>query len=153
MWRVGQSYKSLILRQCYCSVQCQCVCLVTDVSIVVFLFIQITASKLMSDFRLSKTFTVSIVSGKWVFSIRSFRFVYHARDEGTQNPWRISKENTTTKRSFALYPPGAFRISNEPPWPGGLLSLVLRPRETGNFWPFLEDIVFHFKPRQIHGAW
>ena len=66
MWRVGQSYKSLILRQCYCSVQCQCVCLVTDVSIVVFLFIQITASKLMSDFRLS-TFTVSIVSGKWVF--------------------------------------------------------------------------------------
>ena len=98
MWRVGQSYKSLILRQCYCSVQCQCVCLVTDVSIVVFLFIQITASKLMSDFRLSKTFTVSIVSGKWVFSIRSFRFVYHARDEGTQNPWRISKENTTTKR-------------------------------------------------------
>ena len=60
----------------------------------VFLFIQITASKLMSDFRLSKTFTVSIVSGKWVFSIRSFRFVYHARDEGTQNPWRISKENT-----------------------------------------------------------
>ena len=68
----------------------------TDVSIVVFLFIQITASKLMSDFRLS-TFTVSIVSGKWVFSIlvRSFRFVYHARDEGTQNPWRIGKENTT----------------------------------------------------------
>ena len=96
MWRVGQSYKSLILRQCYCSVQCQCVCLVTDVSIVVFLFIQITASKLMSDFRLSKTFTVSIVSGKWVFSIRSFRFVYHARDEGTQNPWRISKENTSS---------------------------------------------------------
>ena len=63
----------------------------------VFLFIQITAStKLMSDFRLSKTtFTVSIVSGKWVFRIRSFRFVYHARDEGTQNPWRISKENTS----------------------------------------------------------
>ena len=66
MWRVGQSYNSRILRQCYCSVQCYCVCLVTDVSIVVFLFIQITASKLMSDFRLS-TFTVSIVSGKWVF--------------------------------------------------------------------------------------
>ena len=74
----------------------------TDVSIVVFLFIQITASKLMSDFRLSKTFTVSIVSGKWVFSIRSFRFVYHARDEGTQNPWRISKENTRVADVDAL---------------------------------------------------
>ena len=81
----------------------------------VFLFIQITASKLMSDFRLS-TFTVSIVSGKWVFSIRSFRFVYHARDEGTQNPWRISKENTSTLTAMpglsTVYKP---KIQTHPP--------------------------------------
>ena len=83
----------------------------TDVSIVVFLFIQITASKLMSDFRLSKTFTVSIVSGKWVFSIRSFRFVYHARDEGTQNPWRISKENTSTSSTLGRYAYLALKFS------------------------------------------
>ena len=79
------------------------------VSIVVFLFIQITASKLnMSDFRLS-TFTVLLSKLKYsqwqvgIGSIRGFRFVYHARDEGTQNPWRITVVKRTVTRVLSSW--------------------------------------------------